>query len=98
MTARFRIKPEAQAQVEQAIREFVAYVQSTEPDTLAYTALQESADALSFLHVFSFRDAAARERHSSSPGVRRFTEVLYPECVTPPVFTEYEAVASTWRT
>ena len=49
-----------------------------------------------FLHLFEFRDAAAEERHSSSPGVRRFTAALYPRLEAPVEFTDQEVVASTW--
>jgi quinol monooxygenase YgiN len=94
-TARFKVRPEARARCEQAIREFIAYIRANEPGTLRYTSLQERDDPTSFMHFFVFEDEAARERHASSEGVRRFTAVLYPETLAPVDFTEYTVVAST---
>ena len=95
MTARFTTKPESRAKVEQAIREFIAYIQANEPQTLRYTSLQDKTDPHTFLHFFIFADEAAREKHANSEGVQRFTAVLYPECIAPVEFTEYAVVAST---
>jgi quinol monooxygenase YgiN len=95
MTARFQVRPEARARCEQAIREFVAYVKAHEPHTQLYTSVQEAGDATRFLHFFVFDDAAARDVHSSSAAVQRFTDVLYSETLTPVEFAEYELVAST---
>ncbi len=94
-TARFKIRPESLTKCEQAIREFIDYIKTHEPDTLLYTAMQETGDATSFLHYFIFKDEAARERHSNSEGVKRFTAVLYPECLAPVEFTQFSVVAST---
>jgi quinol monooxygenase YgiN len=101
MTARFAVKPESREKCEppgfagRAIREFIAYVKANEPETRLYVSLQQAGDPTSFLHHFIFEDAAARERHSNSEGVRRFTGVLYPELLAPVEFTEYTLVAST---
>lgn len=95
MTARFQVWPAARDKCEQAIREFVEAVRLSEPRTRLYTSVQETGDVARFLHFFVFEDEAAREAHSSSAAVQRFTAVLYPECVTPVEFTEYALVAST---
>ncbi len=95
MTARFKVRPESRAKCEQAIREFIEYVKVNEPHTRLYTSVQETGDATSFLHFFVFDDEAAREVHSSSNAVDRFTGVLYPECLAPVEFTEYALVATT---
>jgi quinol monooxygenase YgiN len=94
MTARFKVKPESREKCERAIREFVDYLKQNEPETLVYTALQKADDATSFLHYFVFANQAARERHSTSAGVNRFTAVLYPECLAPVEFTEYTVLTS----
>ena len=94
-TARFKVRPEARERCEQAIREFVAYIKEREPGTLVYTSVQEQDDPTSFLHFFIFENAAARERHRNSDGVRRFTDVLYPETIAGVEFTEHAVVAST---
>ncbi len=95
LTARFAVRPDAREICERAIREFVDYIQATEPETRLYTSLRQADDETSYLHYFVFEDEAARQRHANSEGVRRFTDVLYPECVAPVEFTEFRLVAST---
>lgn len=95
MTARFEVRKERLDVCQRAIQEFVEYINANEPDTLLYTSLHESADPTRFLHSFIFRDEAARARHSSSDAVNRFTNILYPNLVTPVEFTEYVVFANT---
>jgi quinol monooxygenase YgiN len=95
VTARFQVRPEARERCEEAIREFVAYIKEHEPGTLLYTSVHEQDDPTRFLHFFIFQDETAREKHRTSDGVRRFTEVLYPETIAGVEFTEYTVVAST---
>jgi len=78
-----------------AIREFVEYVRSNEPDTLLYSSLQEKEDRNHFLHYLIFKDEAAHDRHANSEAVKIFTDVLYPNLVAPVEFTECELFAST---
>ena len=96
-TARFKVRPEGLATCEAAICEFVEHVKSREPGTLLYISLRDTQDPTSFLHYFIFQDEEARQEHASSEGVRRFTAVLYPECLAPVEFTEYTIRASTRR-
>jgi quinol monooxygenase YgiN len=98
LTARFSVRPESTEKCLQAIREFVEYVKQNEPDTHFYTSMRETANPTNFLHVFSFKDEAAREKHRTSEGVKWFTSILYPELASDGVeFTEYEVVATTRR-
>ena len=95
-TARFQVKREARETCEQAIRDFIAYIQTHEQGTtLFYSSLQQSDDPKCFLHYFAFVDAAAREKHRTSEGTKRFTDILYPSLVEPVEFTEYEMFATT---
>jgi quinol monooxygenase YgiN len=94
MTARFEVQKEALEVCQGAIQKFVEYVRANEPDTLLYTSLQEKENPTRFLH-FIFHDEKAREIHSSSEAVNRFTNILYPNLVVPVEFTAYTAFAST---
>ena len=92
--ARYQVQPEALERCLAAIREFVAYVRANEPGTLRYEVRQEREDPTRFVHIFVFRDADADQRHSESPEVKRFASVLYPECLAPVEFIDYQQVAS----
>ena len=94
-TAYFVVRDDALEICEQTIREFVDYVRANEPDTLLYTSLREKEMPNHFLHYFIFRDEAARELHSNSEAVKRFTDVLYPNLVASVEFTEYKLFATT---
>lgn len=95
MTARFNVKPEALGICQQAIAEFVDHVTRNEPDTRMYISMQQEEDQTRFLHLFIFESEEAEERHANSEAIKKFTDVLYPNCVEPVEFTQYELVAST---
>ncbi len=93
-TGAYKVKASAVGKVKQAIREFVQYVETSEPGTLMYLAWQEKKDPTRFLHLFIFQDSAARARHGQSEAVRRFESVYSPELVGGEVvFTDYEMIA-----
>jgi quinol monooxygenase YgiN len=92
--ARYEIRPEAVERCLAAIREFVAYVRKSEPGTLRYEVWQEPTRPTRFVHIFVFRDAEADRIHSESAEVKKFAEVLYPECLAPVEFTDYTFVVS----
>jgi quinol monooxygenase YgiN len=92
--ARYQVRPEALTKVLAAIAEFVAYVRAHEPGTLRYDVWQEKDDPTRFVHSFVFRDAEADRAHSASAEVAKFAGVLYPECLAPVEFVDYELVAS----
>lgn len=92
-TGAYRVKPTAVEKIKRAIDEFVAYVKAHEPGTQMYLAWQQQGDPTTFLHLFIFADAAARETHSRSDAVRRFQAAYTPELIGGGVvFTEYEMV------
>ena len=93
-TARFQVKPQALEKCKQAIRDFVDYVRTHEPETLQYTAMEETADATRFMHVFVFADVAARDRHANSDAIKHFTGLLYPNTLAPIEFKEHTIVAA----
>jgi quinol monooxygenase YgiN len=92
--ARYEVRPEAVERCLAAIREFVAYVRQNEPGTLRYEVWQETKHPTRFVHIFEFRDAKADRRHSESAAVKEFADILYPECLAPVEFTDYDRVAS----
>lgn len=93
-TGAYRVKPTAVEKIKRAIDEFVDYVKANEPGTQMYLAWQEQDDPTTFLHLFIFADAAAREKHSRSDAVRRFQAAYTPELVDGSVvFTEYAMIA-----
>lgn len=92
--ARYEIRPEALDTVLAAIREFVAYVRANEPGTLRYEVWQEHDNPTRFVHSFIFRDADARKIHSESAAVKKFSGILYPQCLAPVEFIDYRHIAS----
>ena len=92
--ARYQVRPEALERCLAAIHEFVAYVRANEPGTLRYEVWQEQADPTRFVHIFLFRDAEADRIHSESQAVKNFSAILYPECLAPVEFIDYQQVVS----
>ncbi len=92
--ARYQVRPESLGRCLAAIREFVAYVRANEPGTLRYEVWQEREDPTRFVHLFVFRDAEADRIHSESAEVKQFASVLYPECLAPVEFIDYEQFVS----
>jgi len=92
--ARYQVRPEALERCLAAIHEFVAYVRANEPGTLRYEVWQERDNPTRFVHIFTFRDAEADRIHSESAEVTKFAGILYPECLEPVEFIDYQQVAS----
>ena len=65
-----------------------------EPGTLRYEVWQERGDPTRFVHLFVFRDLEADRIHSESHEVKKSASVLYPECLAPVEFIDYEQIAS----
>jgi quinol monooxygenase YgiN len=92
--ARYQVRPESVRRVLAAINEFVTYVRTHEPGTLRYDVWQEQNDPTRFVHIFVFRDESAHHVHSSSREVEKFSSILYPECLAPVEFIDYQFVVS----
>ena len=92
--ARYQVRPESLELCLAAIREFVAYVRENEPGTLRYDVWQEVDDQTRFVHIFVFRDAEADQTHSESAAVKKFASILYPQCLEPVDFVDYQRVVS----
>ncbi len=87
--ARYEVRPESLEQCLTAIHEFVAYVRSNEPGALRYEVWQEAQHPTRLVHIFIWRDAEANRIHGESAAVKRFADILYPNCLAPVEFTEY---------
>jgi quinol monooxygenase YgiN len=92
--ARYQVHPEALERCLTAIHEFVEYVRANEPGTLRYEVWQERDNPTRFVHIFVFRDAEADRIHSESQEVKKFASILYPECLAPVEFIDYQQVVS----
>lgn len=90
--ARYEVRPESLEACLSAIHEFVAYVRSQEPGALRYEVWQDSEHPTRFVHVFVWRDAEANRIHGESAAVKKFSGILYPNCLAPVEFIEYQQV------
>lgn len=92
--ARYQVRSESMEHCLAAIHEFVAYVRANEAGTLRYEVWQEKEDPTRFVHIFTFRDAEADRIHSESAAVKKFSSILYPECLALVEFVNYRQVVS----
>jgi quinol monooxygenase YgiN len=86
----YRIKEGTLAIVQDAIRDFVAAVHESEPET-EYTSYQVAASDR-FIHILAFVDRDAQQRHQTADYTAQFVEILYPNCSQPPEFTPLDIV------
>ena len=92
--ARYQVRKEKLDVCLAAIRDFVAYVRKNEKGTLRYDVWQEKDDPTKFVHIFTFADQDADRIHSESAEVKKFAGILYPNCLAPVEFIDYQQIAS----
>ncbi len=90
--ARYEVRPEALDQCLAAIHEFVAYIRENEPGSLRYEVWQDADHPTRFVHIFVWRDAEANRIHGTSAAVKKFADILYPNCLAPVEFIEYKQI------
>ncbi len=90
--ARYEVRPESLDACLAAIHEFVAHVRANEPGALRYEVWQEADRPTRFVHLFVWRDADANRLHGESAAVKKFADLLYPNCLAPVEFVEYRQV------
>jgi quinol monooxygenase YgiN len=90
--ARYEVRPESLDTCLAAIHEFVEYVRASEPGALRYEVWQEAARPTRFVHLFVWQNAEANRVHGESAAVKKFADILYPNCLDPVEFTEYRQV------
>jgi quinol monooxygenase YgiN len=91
--ARYVVKESEIDEVKLAVEEFVGAIKSNEPDTV-YHAYQADGD-ITFVHVMTFSDEDAEERHRTAPYTNSFVDLLYPRCEETPVFSDLMLVSTT---
>ncbi len=94
-TAQFLVRAGSIDRCTEAIRQFVAEMQQTEPGTRLYLSMQDQVNPHRFLHVFVFEDERAEAIHRDAPATKRFTELLHHELVGDVKFGDYTLVATT---
>ncbi len=90
--ARYEVRPESLNDCLAAIHEFVGYVRESEAGAIRYEVWQEREHPTRFVHVFVWRNDEAKRIHGSSAAVKKFASVLYPNCLAPVEFVEYQQV------
>lgn len=78
-------------QAEALIREFIEQVQNEE-GTLLYTPFQYKEEKTKLIHVITFVNEAAEEKHKSADYTIRFFEELNKLCLAEPKYTEIEYI------
>ena len=94
-TASFLVRAGSLDRCTEAVREFVAEMQRTEPGTRLYISLQDQVNPHRFLHVYMFEDERAETIHREAEATKRFTELLHPELIGEVKFGDYILVATT---
>lgn len=92
--ARYEVRPESLEACLTAIHEFVGYVRENEPGALRYEVWQELEHPTRFVHLFVWRDADAKKVHGQSAAVKKFSGILYPNCLAPVEFVKYAEIDS----
>lgn len=90
---RFEIGPDAQAEAENAMREFADYVRSELPQS-SWISYRDRHVPTRYAAVVIDHDPDAAERHRKAPGTRTFLAALQPLLAGEPEETEYELVTS----
>ncbi|HEV2192438.1 MAG TPA: antibiotic biosynthesis monooxygenase [Nitrosopumilaceae archaeon] len=91
---RYRVKKKKLRLVRQALLEFIDSVRENEPNTLVYEVFQEKDNPASFIHVMSFKDKNAEKTHTNSKYLKKWVDILYPNCKQEPEFTNLRSVKS----
>jgi quinol monooxygenase YgiN len=94
-TANFLVRAGSIERCTDAVRDFVAEMQRSEPGTQLYLSMQDQVNPHRFLHVFVFEDERAEAIHREAAATKRFTELLYPELSGEVKFGDYTLVSTT---
>lgn len=90
LIAEYEIKEGTLDIVQDAIKEFLAALYKSEPET-EYISYQVG-DSDRFIHFMAFIDQAAQERHQKAEYTSQFVDVLYPNCSQLPRFAHLKVI------
>jgi len=88
-TAEFIVKKGKLDKVKEAIDQYVRIVHVSEPGTRMYLSLQDEENELRFLHIMVFESEGAEKKHQRAVYTEKFTEILYPNCKSEPIFKNF---------
>ena len=89
---RYRIHPSDAPAVEAAVHDFVSAVAEHERQTTYNTYRATNGSA--YVHLMTFPDEEAEERHRGAAYTKAFVDRLYSLCEAGPTFTDLEPLAS----
>ena len=89
---KFEVKKSAIEQALLLIRDFVEAVKENEPETILYHSFQAEDNHCEFVHVMTFLNEEAEERHRESEYCQIFADELYEICVDEPEFQLFNQV------
>ncbi|MBI2010114.1 MAG: antibiotic biosynthesis monooxygenase [Candidatus Chisholmbacteria bacterium] len=90
--AEFKVRKSRLGECLKAIKAFVQAVKTNEPNTLIYDSYQKP-DKVSFIHFMCFKNSQAEAHHRTTPHVKKFVSVLYPNCAIKPIFTDLSRIS-----
>lgn len=94
--ATFKIDANSAMKAEQVITKFLFEIDKNEKgETLLYKSFHYEDDPHSYLHIMTFKNSDAEERHRNAKHTLEFVEALYPICVEPPKFRTVEELQQT---
>jgi quinol monooxygenase YgiN len=89
---RYRIHRSDAPVVEAAVRDFVSAVAEHERQTTYNT--YRATNGVSYVHLMTFPDEGAEQRHRGAAYTKAFVDRLYPLCDAGPTFSDLEPLAS----
>ncbi len=88
----YTVKKSQKKKVMDLISEFIEGICNNEPDTSIYHAYSGGEESVEFIHVMTFRNEQAEEKHKNSSYCQKFNEELYPLCEKEPEFIPVDLV------
>lgn len=78
--------------VKEIIRTFLRKIKENELDTLVYKSFQQKDQPEKFIHIMTFANEEAQNKHRNSPWCKTFVDQLYPKCKALPQPTSLQEI------